>query len=660
MSARAFAQTGRKIVAIGRNLSEHAKELGNAVPTAPFFFLKPTSSYVLSPGKIEIPQGCVVHHEVELGVVIGKTGRDISAANAADHIAGYALALDLTARNLQDEAKKKGLPWSTAKGFDTFTPVGEFIPAAKIADPHKVRLWIEVAGQIKQNGTTDAMIFQIPQLIEHVSSIMTLEEGDLLLTGTPKGVGPVEPGNRVVAGLEYQGEELSRIVFDAVARSTVVLSASPVLGMYDAGSVVKQLGASNFDRVLSKTSQPTFVKFYAPWCGHCKNLEPEYERAASKARGVAKFYAVNCDEDRNRGLCAQYNVQGFPTLKVFTEKRTKKGSRRSVDYLGKRKASAMAKFARSLLPNLSKKIGSDELESFVGAGSLPKAILLTERTQASELWKGVSAHLDRKVKFAHIVNPDQGTIEGLGISELPAIAVFPTSGDASTVEIYSGEPKYAPLVRFISKIAYGKKSKDPASHAQKPSSQTTALSVDEIASQADLERLCVDQATSSPVPVLCIVGVVALEPEYDESRSEHAQAISELELVLKNQKLHSVKKAADSHSANDDDDYDEDSGSAAADMEETGPPFRVAWVNALSESGLKIRSMFGLSDDLPSAVAISPAKRAAAPYRGAFSGEELLAWAESCYQGHNMRRFSFELDIGNKQTEPAEAAHDEL
>ncbi|KAJ1724322.1 Acylpyruvase fahd1, mitochondrial [Coemansia erecta] len=219
MSARTFAQTGRKIVAIGRNFSEHAKELGNAVPTAPFFFLKPTSSYVLSPGKIEIPQGCVVHHEVELGVVIGKTGRDISAASAADHIAGYALALDLTARNLQDEAKKKGLPWSAAKGFDTFTPVGQFIPAAKIADPHKVRLWIEVAGQIKQNGITDAMIFQIPQLIEHVSSIMTLEEGDLLLTGTPKGVGPVEPGDHVVAGLEYQGEELSRIVFDAVARS---------------------------------------------------------------------------------------------------------------------------------------------------------------------------------------------------------------------------------------------------------------------------------------------------------------------------------------------------------------------------------------------------------------------------------------------------------
>ncbi|KAJ1865233.1 hypothetical protein LPJ73_000073 [Coemansia sp. RSA 2703] len=439
--------------------------------------------------------------------------------------------------------------------------------------------------------------------------------------------------------------------------AAVALSASPVLGMYDAGSAVKQLGVSNFDRVLSKTSQPTFVKFYAPWCGHCKNLEPEYERAAKKAQGVAKFYAVNCDEDKNRGLCAQYNVQGFPTLKVFTEKRTKRGNRRSVDYQGERKASAMVKFVRTLLPNLSKKISPEELDSFVADGNLPKALLLTERTKTSELWKGVSAHLDRKVKFAHIVNPDKDTIESLGVSVLPAIVVFPTSGDAGTFEIYNGESKYAPLVRFISNIASGNKPMDSANRSQKPASQVLSLSVDEIASQADLERLCVNQVSSSSVPVMCIIGVVALEPEYKESRSEHARAIGELELVLKNQKPRSVKKITDTHSEEGDDD---DTDNTASGTEETGLPFRVAWVNALSESGLKIRSMFGLSDDLPSAVAISLSKRAAAPYRGAFSGEELLTWADSCYQGYNMRRFSFELDISNKQTEPTAAAHDEL
>ncbi|KAG8781123.1 Acylpyruvase fahd1, mitochondrial [Serendipita sp. 398] len=173
--ASSFAQTGRKIVAIGRNYAKHAKELGNAVPDKPFFFLKPTSSFVLSGGNVEIPKGVIVHHEVELGVVIGKRGRDISATNADEYVAGYALGIDMTARNVQDAAKKKALPWTTAKGFDTFTPISDFIPKSSIADPSNLQLWLKINGVFKQNGTTNDMIFGVPQLIEHVSSIMTLE-----------------------------------------------------------------------------------------------------------------------------------------------------------------------------------------------------------------------------------------------------------------------------------------------------------------------------------------------------------------------------------------------------------------------------------------------------------------------------------------------------
>ncbi|KAG2031629.1 hypothetical protein BDR03DRAFT_94093 [Suillus americanus] len=129
MSAAAqFVRQGKKIVAIGRNYSEHIKELNNARTKEPFFFLKPTTSYLPTGGKVEIPRGVVAHHEVELGLVIGKGGRDISQDAAESHIAGYALAVDMTARNMQDEVKKKGLPWSAVKGFDTFTPIGSFIP----------------------------------------------------------------------------------------------------------------------------------------------------------------------------------------------------------------------------------------------------------------------------------------------------------------------------------------------------------------------------------------------------------------------------------------------------------------------------------------------------------------------------------------------------
>ncbi|KXN91444.1 Acylpyruvase FAHD1, mitochondrial [Leucoagaricus sp. SymC.cos] len=224
-----FVRAGKKIVAIGRNYAAHAKELGNKPPKEPFFFLKPTSSYVLSGGKVEIPKGIVAHHEVELGLIIGKAGRDIPAAQADSYVAGYiltlpswsslALAVDMTARNLQDKVRKAGLPWSAAKGFDTFTPVGGWIPREDIPDPHNLRLSLSINGQTKQDGTTCDMIFKIPQLIEHVSSIMTLEEGDLLLTGTPSGVGPVTPGDNVLCALkDAQGKELMKLEFAAVQR----------------------------------------------------------------------------------------------------------------------------------------------------------------------------------------------------------------------------------------------------------------------------------------------------------------------------------------------------------------------------------------------------------------------------------------------------------
>ncbi|CAO1618612.1 unnamed protein product [Sympodiomycopsis kandeliae] len=204
--AHLFRTQGRKIVAIGRNFAEHAKELNNAIPKEPFFFLKPTTSYVDTEGTIEIPTGVVAHFEVELGAVIGKTAKDVREEEAMSHVAGYALAIDMTARNVQDKVKKAGLPWSTAKGFDSFTPVSSFIPLSEIKDPHNVNLWLKTNEHVRQNGNTKDMIFGIPKLIEHVSSIMTLQEGDLLLTGTPSGVGQVNPGDHIHAGLQLPGD----------------------------------------------------------------------------------------------------------------------------------------------------------------------------------------------------------------------------------------------------------------------------------------------------------------------------------------------------------------------------------------------------------------------------------------------------------------------
>ncbi|KAK2459433.1 hypothetical protein APHAL10511_008544 [Amanita phalloides] len=218
-----WLRNGKKIVAIGRNYADHIKELNNPPPPEPFFFLKPTTSYLPSGGTLEIPRGVTAHHEVELALIISKRARDVPISHLStvtDYIAGYTLAVDMTARNVQSHAKSLGLPWSTAKGFDGFTPISPaFLPASLIPDPHALRLTLSVNGQLKQDGLTKDMIFKIPRLISHVSSIMTLEEGDVLLTGTPAGVGLVKPGDRVACKLlETEGKTLAELEFSVVQR----------------------------------------------------------------------------------------------------------------------------------------------------------------------------------------------------------------------------------------------------------------------------------------------------------------------------------------------------------------------------------------------------------------------------------------------------------
>lgn len=198
-----FWEWGRKIICIGRNYADHAKELKNAIPTEPVVFLKPPSAYVREGSPILVPAYTSnLHHEVELGVVIGKGGTSIPQAAAMEHVAGYALCLDMTARDIQDECKSKGLPWTMAKAFNTSCPVSDFIPKERIPDPSSVNLWLKVNDIPRQSGCTSQMIFSIPYLISYISDFITLEEGDLILTGTPKGVSSVQEHDELQAGIE--------------------------------------------------------------------------------------------------------------------------------------------------------------------------------------------------------------------------------------------------------------------------------------------------------------------------------------------------------------------------------------------------------------------------------------------------------------------------
>ncbi|KAI5954392.1 hypothetical protein KGF54_002167 [Candida jiufengensis] len=211
-----YIDNAKKILCIGRNYAAHIKELNSAQPQQPFFFLKPTSS-ILKPnnGPFLIPKGVLVHHEVELAFILNKELKNLSESfspqEAIDAIEGYALTIDMTARNVQNEAKKKGLPWSIGKGFDTFLPVSEFIPKSAIPDPYNVDLQLKINNEIEQDDNTNLMIFPIHKILSSMSNIMTLEKGDVILTGTPKGVGPIVEGDDIEATLSVDGKEIARI-----------------------------------------------------------------------------------------------------------------------------------------------------------------------------------------------------------------------------------------------------------------------------------------------------------------------------------------------------------------------------------------------------------------------------------------------------------------
>lgn len=201
-----------KIVAVAKNYADHAKEMqgllgsgaagDQAPPADPVFFLKPTSCLVGDGGAVVIPDGVTnVHYETELAVVIGSTLKDATEEEAMAGVLGYAVFLDMTARDLQAAAKKAGMPWSLAKGMDTFGPISDVVKAAESPAWDAFELALSVNGEERQRGFTKAMTHSVPKLLAYASRFMTLEPGDIVATGTPAGVGPVKAGDRLDAAL---------------------------------------------------------------------------------------------------------------------------------------------------------------------------------------------------------------------------------------------------------------------------------------------------------------------------------------------------------------------------------------------------------------------------------------------------------------------------
>ena len=197
----------RRIFCVGRNYAEHAREMGNDPDREPpFFFLKPADSLTPDGGNVPYPPATAnLHHEVEMVAAIGKAGAEIAPDAANDHIYGYAVGLDLTRRDLQQVSKDRRWPWDTGKSFDSGAPCGNIAPASRIGHPARGAITLKVDGEPRQAGDLADMIWSVPEIIGHLSRLFTLKPGDLIYTGTPAGVGPVTPGQRLDGEVEGVG-----------------------------------------------------------------------------------------------------------------------------------------------------------------------------------------------------------------------------------------------------------------------------------------------------------------------------------------------------------------------------------------------------------------------------------------------------------------------
>ena len=206
-----------RIYCVGRNYEEHAKEMGFTGREPPFFFMKPADAIVVAPpgATTPLPYPSLttnLHHEIELVVAIGKGGKNIAAADALSHIYGYAVGLDMTRRDLQNDMKKQGRPWSIGKGFDHSAPIGPITPAAQAGDVGKAGIWLQVNGVDRQRSNVTQLIWNIAETIEHLSAAWELQPGDLIYTGTPEGVGAVVTGDVLEGGVDGLGSIRLKLV----------------------------------------------------------------------------------------------------------------------------------------------------------------------------------------------------------------------------------------------------------------------------------------------------------------------------------------------------------------------------------------------------------------------------------------------------------------
>ncbi|KAJ6263373.1 hypothetical protein Dda_1936 [Drechslerella dactyloides] len=256
-----------------------------------------------------------------------------------------------------------------------------------------------------------------------------------------------------------------------VAALSAGLLAPLASAMYSSNSPVIQLTSKNFNEKILKSDHASIVEFYAPWCGHCKNLKPAYEAAAGNLKGLAQVAAIDCDEDANKATCAEYGIQGFPTIKSFKPK--KNGKPTIQDYQGPRNAKGIVDYALDLIPNYVTRVNSKTLEDFLQKNNeTAKAILFTKKGVATPLYKALAIDFHGAITFAQVRDKETDATELFGIEKFPTLVVLP-GGSAEGV-VYDGDMKKDPMFAFFTKFAEPTTGKKPAKEDKAGSSSSTS------------------------------------------------------------------------------------------------------------------------------------------------------------------------------------------
>ncbi|PVH73283.1 thioredoxin-domain-containing protein [Cadophora sp. DSE1049] len=301
--------------------------------------------------------------------------------------------------------------------------------------------------------------------------------------------------------------------------ATALLAALPVnAGLYGKSSKVIQLDGKNYDRLIAQSNYTSIVEFYAPWCGHCKNLQPAYEKAAANLQGLAKVAAIDCDEESNKPFCGQMGVQGFPTLKIVKPGKTP-GRPIVEPYEGPRTAKGIVDAVIDKIPNLVKRVDDKTLEAWLAeSNETAKAILFSDKGKTSALLKAIAIDFKGSINVAQIRNTDKekASLELFGITKFPTLLLLPGGKEAEGI-VYEGEMKKDPMVKFLTqaaepnqdpapaKVKVKSKSKDSekASKAKEEfekSSKSQASKEGETGGPTATDETIVDEATESPQP----------------------------------------------------------------------------------------------------------------------------------------------------------------